>query len=499
MLLCSGASLTFAFAPYNQWYLPFVVLPAVFYLISRFADKIFIAGWIFGLGYFSAGIAWVHVSISEFGGLPLVASLSLMFLLCAYLALFPATALYLTKRFFPSRSLWPLALPFIWIVSEWMRAHFLTGFPWLSIGYSQSTSMLNAWLPIVGEIGLSALMVLVCVSLAIGIQFKKVISIIPIVVLFVSSFVLQNVQWTKQNDQSKSVVLVQGNIAQSMRWDPEKDEQTIRHYLALTEPYWNADIIIWPEAAIPKLEIRSGELLVALDQRAKQSQTGFITGIVDYNIETEVALNLLVAMGIDNKQSNTPYEYGHKKRFAKHHLLPIGEFVPFENLLRPLAPIFDLPMSSFTRGEYVQDNLLVNNTYFAPAICFEIAFPKQIRANLKPHTNAIITVSNDAWFGDSHGPHQHMQIAQVRAKEFGLPLLRATNNGVTGTINSLGQITESLPQFESAVLTSTLHFSEGLTPYRQFGDIPIWMITALLLIIAVFTKHKEQSNQSPKV
>ncbi|MDT0593985.1 apolipoprotein N-acyltransferase [Glaciecola petra] len=494
MLICSGASLTFAFAPYGQWYLPFMVLPVSFYLISRYADKIFIAAWMFGFGYFSAGIAWVHVSIAEFGGIPLVASLFLMFLLCAYLALFPAMAFYLTKRFFPIRPMWPLVLPFIWLISEWARAHLLTGFPWLSIGYSQSTSMLSAWLPIIGEIGLSALIILVCISIAIGIQYKKVISIIPIVVLFVSSFVLQNVQWTKQSDQSKSVLLVQGNIAQSMRWDPKKDEQTIRHYLALTEPYWDADIVVWPEAAIPKLEIGSGELLVALDQRAIQSQTGFITGIVDYNIETKVALNLLLAMGIDNEQSNTPYQYGHKKRFAKHHLLPIGEFVPFEDLLRPLAPIFDLPMSSFTRGEYVQDNLLVNETYFAPAICFEIAFPKQIRANLQPHTNAIITVSNDAWFGDSHGPHQHMQIAQVRAREFGLPLLRATNNGVTGTINSYGQITASLPQFESGVLTSTLHFSEGFTPYRKFGDLPVWIVTAMLFFIALIIRYKGQSN-----
>lgn len=470
------------------------MLPTAFYLISRFANKVFTAAWIFGLGYFGAGISWVHVSIAEFGGLPLIASLALMFLLCAYLALFPAITFYATNRFFPSRTSWPLVLPLIWLVSEWIRAHFLTGFPWLSIAYSQSDSMLGAWLPIIGEIGLSALIVLVCISLAIGIQHKKLISIIPIIVLFVSSAVLQNVQWTTPSEKSKSVALVQGNIAQSIRWDPKKDEQTIRHYLALTEPYWDTDIIIWPEAAIPKLEILSGELLVALDEKAKQTQTGFITGIVDYNVETDVALNLLLAMGVGDREDTSSYEYGHNKRFAKHHLLPIGEFVPFEDLLRPLAPIFDLPMSSFTRGDYVQENLVVNNTYFAPAICFEIAFPKQIRANLRSHTNALITVSNDAWFGDSHGPHQHMQIAQVRSKEFGLPLVRATNNGVTGIVNSRGDIVASLAQFESGVLTSRLRFSQGLTPYRQFGDWPIIIFTSALFVFAL--ANRKQTNET---
>jgi apolipoprotein N-acyltransferase len=288
---------------------------------------------------------------------------------------------------------------------------------------------------------------------------------------------------------------VQGNIEQSIKWDKDKDEENIQRYIALSESYWHADIVIWPEAAIPRLEFTSESLLTELDNKATQTNTGFITGIVDYNPRTDVALNLLLALGIDEKKNNHPYRYGHNKRFAKHHLLPIGEFVPFEDLLRPLAPIFDLPMSSFTRGDYVQNNLVANDTYFAPAICFEIAFPKQIRANLLAQSDAIITVSNDAWFGDSHGPHQHMQIAQVRAKEFGLPVVRATNNGITGIINSQGLITDSLPQFESAVLYSSLPLTQGVTPYRQYGDLPMSIFVATLFVLGLIARTSSKSKE----
>jgi apolipoprotein N-acyltransferase len=193
----------------------------------------------------------------------------------------------------------------------------------------------------------------------------------------------------------------------------------------------------------------------------------------------------LIALGIDKSVNNHNYQLNHSKRYSKHHLLPIGEFVPFEDIIRPLAPIFDLPMSSFSRGDYVQANLVVGNTYLTPAICFEIAFPKQIADNLTEKSQAIITVSNDAWFGDSHGPHQHLQIAQVRAKEFGLPVLRATNNGVTAIVNHLGKIQSRLPQFEALVLEDEIALVVGKTPYRKYGDMPIWLLMLASLMIAI--------------
>ncbi|MGB3725892.1 MAG: apolipoprotein N-acyltransferase [Glaciecola sp.] len=493
MLALLGASLTFAFAPFDYWYLLFLVLPMVIYTLFSLNTSLFWPAWSFGFGYFGAGISWVHVSIAEFGGLPLIASLLLMAILCAYLALYPALTFWLLGKYMPRR-LWPLSLPFAWMLMEYLRARVLTGFPWLSIAYSQSNSVLSAYLPVVGETGLSVLIITACCALAFAIKQRNyVIGVSPIIVLFVGALTLQNVNWVTTTDSTRSVALVQGNIEQSMRWQPELDEMTINKYLALTDPYWQHDIVIWPEAALPSLESLSSTTLKHLDQLATLTNTGFITGVVDYNLDTNIAYNSLLALGIDNTINSEPYAYQHSKRFSKHHLLPIGEFVPFEDLLRPLAPIFDLPMSSFTRGEYVQNNLVVNNTSLVPAICFEIAFPKQIAANLQAATHAIVTVSNDAWFGDSHGPHQHLQIAQVRAKEFGLPVLRATNNGVTAIVDHTGNIVDQLPQFSAQVLSSNINLVNGKTPYRIWGDLPVMFLSIFSLFIAFWLLYKQKS------
>jgi apolipoprotein N-acyltransferase len=266
-------------------------------------------------------------------------------------------------------------------------------------------------------------------------------------------------------------------------------------YRELTQAHWSSDIVIWPEAAIPKLEIASKGFLSELDELANNTNTALITGIVDYNYETGDIYNNLLAIGNDQANENSiPYRYGHNNRFSKHHLLPIGEFVPFQSILREIAPIFDLPMSSFTRGDFVQRNLIANGLYLAPAICFEIAFPSQISANLSEQTDAIITVSNDAWFGNSHGPHQHLEIAQMRAKEFGLPVLRATNNGLTAFIDHNGKIMQQAEQFAATTITESIPLVTGMTPYRSYGNIPSYLIFGLLFVSGLFLQRNKSKE-----
>ena len=290
------------------------------------------------------------------------------------------------------------------------------------------------------------------------------------------------------SDQSVKVVMVQGNIKQELRWQPEQEWPTMLKYLDLTRPHFaDAQIVIWPEAAIPQLEPLAEAFLDNLNKAAFYNDTALITGILDYNLKTEQAWNNLIVLGKDTANaSEGHYFYGHANRFSKHHLLPIGEFVPFENWLRALAPIFDLPMSSFSRGSYIQPNLVANDYQLLSAICFEIAFPRQIRANFTADTDFILTVSNDAWFGDSIGPHQHLQIAQMRAREFGKPVLRATNNGITATINADGSVRQRLPQFSEAVLHDTVPLSTGYTWYSRLGDWPLAGCCLLLLALAGF-------------
>ena len=456
--------------------------------IAKLRHRAFLAGWVFGMGWFGAGISWVHVSIADFGGLPLVGSLAIMALLCGYLSLFPALAFSLTSRFF-TVNLWPLALPFFWCLSEWLRSWLLTGFPWLSLGYSQIDSPLSGWAPIIGETGLTALLLIAASLLACN-GFKRATlngGLISLAI-YVSGWLALQHAWVSPK-QTYSVAMVQGNIPQSLRWVPEQDQPTMDKYLHLTEPLWNSDLIIWPEAAVPKLEPLAQPYLARVNERAFNENTALITGIVNFNWETQEAWNNLIVLGKRTPTATLPdYQYFHNNRFAKHHLLPVGEFVPFEDWLRPLAPLFDLPMSSFARGAYQQANLEANGIHLAPAICFEIAFPRQVAANLYANTDMIITVSNDAWFGRSHGPAQHLEIARMRALEFGRPVLRATNNGISAFIDAKGQITARLPQFEAGSLTAAVTATEGLTPYRQLGDLPMGILLTLLLIVSITSK-----------
>jgi apolipoprotein N-acyltransferase len=501
ILAClSGVLLTFAYAPFSFWLLTIIGLTSFVYLLTQSQKhQGFKLGFAFGLGWFGAGISWVHVSIADFGGIPLVGSLGLMFLLSAYLALFPAFTCYFLTKFFAIR-LWPLSLPFIWLFAEWTRSWLFTGFPWLSLGYSQISSVFSGWFPIVGEFGVTGLVVLLCTALATWLPAKKwSASLLLLIVLSLSGWVLDEYQWAKPSGQNVKIAMVQGNIEQALRWTPEQDKPTMDKYLNMTADHWHNDVLIWPEAAIPMLEPLAEDYLRNLDTLAATSKTGLITGIVNYNFETREVFNNLIGLGLkeapnlaapEAEKETGHYRYFHGNRFAKHHLLPIGEFIPLEDWLRNLAPIFDLPMSSFSRGDYQQANIRVKGYHFAPAICFEIAFPRQISANLYFNTDFIITVSNDAWFGGSHGPAQHLEIAQVRAKEFGLPVLRATNNGISAFIDHRGQIQSRLPQFKAAVLSDHIQQVQGFTPYRIWSDWPIWCLSIIAFVFASWQNKK---------
>lgn len=494
LLIAAGASTTLAFAPFTLWWLPVFSLATLVFMLQRAitARQAFIAGLSFGCGWFGVGISWVHVSIDQFGGLPLAGSLALMALLVAYLALFPAVASWLSVKLRANRYL-PLLFAASWTLAEWLRATMLTGFPWLSLGYSQTSSGLRDFAPLIGETGISFLLAFSAAALAqlfcpqrpayrFGYLFVAGL-------LFSLSPLLQPFKGWQYSEQQLSVVLVQGNIKQDLRWAPEQEWPTMLKYMDLTRPHFQADLVIWPEAAIPQLEPLAQGYLDNLNRAALYADTAVISGILDYNFKTQQAWNNLIVLGKRYPDSaEGDYFHGHGNRYSKHHLLPIGEFVPFERWLRQLAPIFNLPMSSFSRGSYVQPNLVANGYHLLPAICFEIAFPSQIAANLTGNTQLLLTVSNDAWFGDSIGPHQHLQIARMRALEFGRPLIRATNSGITATVNAGGEIQARAPQFTETVLRDTLQLTSGSTPYSRYGDLPL-AIVCLLLLISLFGRH----------
>jgi apolipoprotein N-acyltransferase len=329
-----------------------------------------------------------------------------------------------------------------------------------------------------------------------SIKKRQTLSIVTIFIIFTVGYLLTHYQWNEANNKEVNLALVQGNIAQSIKWQPENEKPTMLKYHKLSKPHWNtADIVIWPEAAIPRIEISANRYLTDMDSIASNSNSALITGIVDYQPDTTHAFNNIIVLGNKSQMDNSVegdvmgYQYLHNNRYSKHHLLPFGEFVPFESILRKLAPIFDLPFSSFNRGNYQQHNLMANGFQLTPAICFEIAFPRQISANITKDTDFILTLSNDTWFGKSHGPWQHLQIAQMRALEFSMPVVRVTNSGITAVIDAKGNIASSLEQDITGVLTYKLALSTSTSFYKRFGNLTTGLLI-LLLSVFLFIRYK---------
>ncbi|GAA5130548.1 apolipoprotein N-acyltransferase [Thalassotalea piscium] len=485
-----GLCLLFAYAPFSQWWITLVIFPLWFYKLKSIAGKsAFNHGFYFGLGWFLAGLSWVYVCIDRFGGTPIVVSLLLMLMLAAYLALFPALACYLSVKFNTKQQLNLFLLPITWLLCEWLRANLLTGFPWLSIGYSQIDGPLAALAPIIGEIGITFVIVLLSILVVTLLQpLQRIKPAAGITLIFALVLWSNTQQWGILTGKSISTALVQGNVEQELKWEQDQQWPSMMKYLTLTKENYDADLIIWPESAITGIEplVSTQEFLDIANRSATLNKSTIITGIINYNFESRESYNSLVVLGLKHKEDmEGSYYYNNSNRYYKNHLLPIGEFVPFGDLLRPLAPLFNLAQSSFSRGDYIQSNIVAQGLHLLPLICFEIAFPEQLAANFTNQTDMILTVSNDAWFGDSHGPHQHLEIARMRALEFARPVLRSTNNGVTAIIDHNGNIQQQLPQFQQLVLKGKVDLVRGSTPYQSIAPYITWLLIAAYLSVYI--------------
>ncbi len=498
----AGASTALAFAPYQVWPTYILALAVSLLLADGLKAKAAFCHWLsFGFGSFAVGISWVHVSMAEFGGIPLVFSMALMALLALYLALYPAIAGYLFQRWSGNASPlhYLLLFPSLWVLGEWFRGWVLTGFPWLWAGYSQTQGPLAPLASIIGALGLSFTIALLAGVTYLLLKRKAwLFQIISIGLLILATSLASNASRIHKTGETVNLALVQGNIAQSMKWEPDALWPTMLKYMDLTRSNMGADIFIWPEAAVPAPDYLVRDYLDNVNQVANLNDSAIITGIIS-QVQDDF-YNSLIVLGNSQskKQAQASYQVPPTSAadspldnaYLKHHLLPIGEFVPLEEILRPIAPLFNLPMSSFARGTYQQQNLLAAGKKVAPAICYEIAFPEQLRMNVHQDTDLLLTVSNDAWFGTSNGPLQHMEIAQMRALELGRPLVRATNNGVTAIVDSKGNISAQLPQFEAGVLVQDVELVRGQTLFSKWGQWPVILLASLISLISLLLKFK---------
>lgn len=474
-----GSSLTLAFAPFNIWLFA-IVCPTLLLLFweNISPKRAFFRGAVFGLGFFSSGVSWVYVSLHDYGQAnPWLAGI-LTFLMIVVLLFYIALSGYLLNYFFPKKNIsrYLLAFPSLWVLGEWFRGWVFTGFPWLFLGYSQLETPLAGLAPVISVFGISWVVAATAGLLALLILHPKQLSnrwfIICgtlIVGLWITGFVLKNVIWTKPDGEPIQVSLIQGNIPQTLKWQPDQAEKSLSIYKKLTKQHWDSQLIIWPEAAITAPPIQVQGYLKALEKTSKAHKSTIITGIPMQ--ENNLFYNGMIALG-----------NGHGS-YYKRHLVPFGEFMPLRFLLLWLEDYVQIPMSDFSRGQRYQPLIEANQIPIASFICYEIAYPSEVLDAL-PAGKLLVVLSDDSWFGKSIAPPQHLQIAQMRALETGRYLLMSTNDGMTAIVDAKGKIQAITPRFQVMVLSGKVQPMTGSTPWVRIGIYPVMILMGLFLLLA---------------
>lgn len=471
-----GAAVSLAFAPFGWWPLAILGMAYLFALWQEATPRrAALCGFLFTVGTYLAGTYWLYHSVYEIGHAPIVLTVFVIVAIASVMGGYAAVVGYVLARWVKVAGAlrWLLVLPAAIALMEWFRGWFLSGFPWLALGYTQTDTPLAGLAPLVGVYGVSFAVVLTAgavVAVLFGGSRERTAAAAVTGVIWILTFSLWKHEWTQPTGKPVAVAIVQGAVPQEMKWDQAQFEKTLELYRSLTEPHLGADIIVWPESALAAPVHMLGGFLGPQWEATKRSGSTLVLGQLRRDPQREdVYYNAVLVLG------DQPQWY------AKRRLVPLSESFPVPDFVRGWLKGMDLPYSGFEAGGDSQPALDAAGQRLGVSICYEDAYASDQLAVLKDAT-LLVNVTNDAWFGDSTAAHQHLQISRMRALEAGRTLLRAANDGISAIIGPDGRVTATLARFQPGVLDGSVQPRTGLTLYARFGNWPVISFSLAVLI-----------------
>lgn len=469
LALGAGALLACAFAPLEWWPLAIVCPAALMWLWEEASPRE--AAWTgfwFSFGTFFAGTYWVYVSVHVLGKAPVWMTLGVMLGLIGIMALYSALVGYVAARWLPRSGAWRwlLGLPALWLVVEWWRGWFLSGFSWLSLGYSQTDTWLGRLAPVLGVYGISLVLLIsagALVALLRGTPRVRVGAALLLIAPWIAGALLGSAQWTHPSGPPVSVALIQADIPQADKWDDAYRDQILDRYRKLTESALGAKIIVWPEAALPDIANNLLPYIALVDREAQAHGSSLVMGVVRASEDGQHYYDSILALG------------SQASWYAKDHLVPFAEFFPVPQFVRNWLRLMSLPYDSFDRGGTNQSPLPVAGLQLGPTVCYEVGYGGYM-LHMLPKADVLVNVTNDAWFGHSTARYEQFQMARMRALEEGRSMMVATNDGISAVIGPQGEILASAPPFQPYILRSSVTPRAGLTPFARVGN---WLIVIL--------------------
>ncbi|WP_246174822.1 apolipoprotein N-acyltransferase [Pandoraea bronchicola] len=492
----AGIAQTLAFAPRDVWWLQLLAMAGLFALVERSVSRreALWLGGCFGVTSFVSGIWWLYISMHTYGGMPGIMAGAAVVLFSIYLALYPALATFATRWVGAAGPWRAFAFAGAWTLAEWLRGTVFTGFPWLSPGYAHVDGPLAGFAPLVGVYGIGGLAALAAAWLARAVlpvvattrpmrpmrPTRRLAAVAGALALLGAGAGLARHEWTTPSGKPLTVRLLQGNIAQDMKFERAGIDRAMALYrdMIVAAP---ADLIITPETAFPVLlQGIPPEVAGPIREFADRTGSHVVLGAVGATLTDRGPTDLTNSLFGVTPRNQTLH------RYDKHHLVPFGEFVPWG--FRWFVDMMHIPLGDFLRGTATPGGFPVRDQRVALDICYEDLFGEEIAQALRhmPEPATVLAnATNLAWFGDTIALDQHLQIARMRALETGRPMLRATNTGTTAIIDAQGHVQGRLPAMTTGALTGHVQPYSGLTPYVRFGNLPALVLALVALGLGV--------------